>query len=60
MVNVLRHLADIFISPPKEGVLLIFIALKNQTPSAGFEPTNPWCNDTHANHYTTEDYELET
>jgi len=35
----LRHGTDGFISPPKEGVLKIFFALKNPTPSAGFEPT---------------------
>jgi hypothetical protein len=29
-----------FTSPPKEGVLRIFFALKNPTASAGFEPAN--------------------
>jgi hypothetical protein len=29
-----------FTSPPKEGVLRIFFALKNPTVSAGFEPAN--------------------
>jgi hypothetical protein len=32
--------ADGFHSPPKEGVLQIFIALGNPSPSAGFEPEN--------------------
>jgi hypothetical protein len=27
-------------SPPKEGVLRIFIALKSPSPSAGFQPAN--------------------
>jgi hypothetical protein len=34
----LRHGTDGFTSPPKEGVLKIFFALKNPTASAGFEP----------------------
>jgi hypothetical protein len=29
-----------FTSPPKEGVLTIFFALKNPTASAGFKPAN--------------------
>jgi hypothetical protein len=36
----LRHGTDGFTSPPKEGVLRIFFALKNPTASAGFEPAN--------------------
>jgi hypothetical protein len=35
-----RYLADGFTSPLKEGVLRIFIVLKNSSPSAGFEPVN--------------------
>jgi len=35
----LRHGADGFNSPPKEGVLSIFRP-KNPTASAGFEPAN--------------------
>jgi len=35
-----RHGTDGFTSPPKEGVLRIFFALKNPTASAGFEPAN--------------------
>jgi hypothetical protein len=41
--------------PPKEGALGIFIALKNQSHSAGFEPANLGSNGKHANHYITED-----
>ena len=36
----LLHGTDGFASPPKEGVLRIFFALKNLTASAGFEPAN--------------------
>jgi hypothetical protein len=36
----LRHGTDSLTSPPKEGVLRIFFALKNPTASAGFEPAN--------------------
>ena len=36
----LRHGNDGFTSPPKEGLLRIFFALKNPTASAGFEPAN--------------------
>ena len=36
----LRHGTDGFTSPPKEGVLRIFFALKNPTASAGFELAN--------------------
>jgi hypothetical protein len=36
--SVLRHGADGFISSPMEGVLWIFIVLKNLLPSNGFEP----------------------
>jgi hypothetical protein len=36
----LRHETDGFTSPPKEGVLRIFFALKNPTASAEFEPAN--------------------
>jgi hypothetical protein len=35
--------------PPKEVVLLIFIALKNPSSSAGFEPANLEYNGKHAN-----------
>ena len=36
----LRHETNDFTSPPKEGELRIFFALKNPTPSVGFEPAN--------------------
>jgi hypothetical protein len=41
--------------PPKEGVTRIFVALRNPSPSAGFEPANLGSDGKHANHYTTED-----
>ena len=44
----LQHGTDGFISPPKEGVLRIFFALKNSTVSAGFEPVNFGTKDQHA------------
>jgi hypothetical protein len=46
MVSVLAigHGADSFTSPPKEGMLRIFVALKNPSPSAGFDPANPGSN----------------
>jgi hypothetical protein len=50
----LGHGADGFTSLPKERVLLIFIALKNQLPSAAFEPANVGFNGKHANHLSIE------
>jgi len=44
----LRHETDGFTSPPKEGVLRIFFALKNPTASAGFEPANLGTKGQHA------------
>ena len=44
----LRHGTDGFISPPKEGVLRIFFALKIPTSSAGFEPANLGTKGQHA------------
>ena len=44
----LRHGTNGFTSPPKEGVLMIFIALKNPTASAGFEPANLGTKGQHA------------
>jgi hypothetical protein len=44
----LRHGADGLTSPPKEGVLRIFFALKNLTASAGFEPANLGTKGQHA------------
>jgi hypothetical protein len=46
----LYHGADGFTSPPKEGVLRIFVAVKNQLPSDGFEPVNIGPHVKHANH----------
>jgi hypothetical protein len=53
--NILLHGADGFTSPPKEGVLQIFITHKNPSLSAGFEPVNLGSNGKNDNHYTTED-----
>jgi hypothetical protein len=49
----LRHGADSFTSPPKEGMRWIFCP-KNPTASAGFEPKIMGTRDQHANHLTTE------
>jgi hypothetical protein len=38
--KILRHGTDGFTSSPKEGVLRIFIGLKNLSSSAGFEPAS--------------------
>jgi hypothetical protein len=54
-LRILRHGADGFISRRKEGVLRIFIALKNPSHSAGYEPANVWSNVKHTHCYTTED-----
>jgi hypothetical protein len=45
--------ANGFTSPPKEGMLQIFITLKNLLPSARIEPANFGSNGKHASHYTT-------
>jgi hypothetical protein len=52
--KILRHGADSFTSLSKEVVLRIFIAVKNPSSSAGYEPTNLGSNGKHANHETTE------
>jgi hypothetical protein len=44
----LRHGTDGFTSPPKEGMLRIFFALKSPTASAGFEPANLGTKGQHA------------
>jgi hypothetical protein len=44
-----------FTSPPKEGVLRIFIALKNPSSLQGLNPTNTGSGDKHTDHYTTEE-----
>jgi hypothetical protein len=51
--------ADVFTSPLKEGVLRIFVALKNLSPSAGIEHTNLGSNGKHINRYTTEDDKIQ-
>jgi hypothetical protein len=56
----LRQGVDGFSSPSKEGVMRIFVALKNLSPSAGFEPANLGSSWKHANHYTTEDENIHT
>jgi hypothetical protein len=54
--KILRHGAEGFTSPPKEGVLGIVIALKSPSPSTAPEPANLGSNGKHANHYTTVNY----
>ena len=44
----LRHGTDGFTSPPNEGVLRIFFALKIPTASAVFEPANLGTKGQHA------------
>ena len=44
----LRHVADSFTSPPKEGVLRIFFRPKNPRASAGCEPANLCTKGQHA------------
>ena len=44
----LRHGTNGFTSIPKEGVLMIFFALKNPRASAGFEPANLGIKGQHA------------
>jgi hypothetical protein len=53
--KILRPGADVFTSPPKEGVQRIFIAIKNLSLSAASEPANLGSNGKHVIHYTTED-----
>jgi hypothetical protein len=43
-----------FTSIREEGVLRIFIALKNPSPLPGFEPANFGFSGQHTNQYTTE------
>jgi hypothetical protein len=52
--KILRHGTEGFSSPPKEGVLLIFVAVKSPTSSAGFEPENLGSKGKHPNHKITE------
>jgi hypothetical protein len=53
--KILQHGADGFTSRPKKVMLRIFIALKNTSLSAGFEPLYPGSNGKHDNLYTTND-----
>jgi hypothetical protein len=56
--KIFRHRADGFTSPPKEVTVQIFIALKNPSSLAGFEPTNLGYSGKNNSHYTTEaDYQ---
>jgi hypothetical protein len=48
--EILRNGTSGFTSPPKEGVLRIFMALKSPSPSVGFEPANLGSSGKHANH----------
>jgi hypothetical protein len=50
--QILRHAASGFTSPPKEGVLRIFITLKNLSPFAEFQPANVVSSGNYDNHYT--------
>jgi hypothetical protein len=43
-----------FTYPLKEGVLRIFIALRDPSPPAGIEPANLGSIGRHTSHYTTE------
>jgi hypothetical protein len=52
--KILRHGTSGFTSHPKEGVLRIFIALKNTSPRQDFEPTILGYSGKHTNHFTTE------
>jgi hypothetical protein len=51
--KILQHGADGFTSPPKKGLLRIFIAL-NPSSSAGIETANLGSNGKHASHCTKE------
>jgi hypothetical protein len=48
--KILRYGADSFTSLLKEVVLRIFIAFKNPSSSAGFEPDNLGSNGKHVNY----------
>jgi hypothetical protein len=49
----LRHGTSGFISHPKEGVMRIFIAIKNLSPWPGLNPATFESSGKHTNHYTT-------
>jgi hypothetical protein len=46
-INLTTRGGSDFTSPQEEGVVQIFIALKNPSPLPGFEPTNLGSNDNH-------------
>jgi hypothetical protein len=48
--KIIRHVADGFSSPLKEGVLWIYITLKNPSLLARTEPANLGSNGKHADH----------
>jgi hypothetical protein len=52
--KILRHGTSGFTFHPKEGTLLIVIAIKKSIASAGFEPATPGSSGRHTMHYTTE------
>jgi hypothetical protein len=52
--QILRHWAKCFTSPPKKGVLLVFIAFEKSIASVGLESANLGSNGKHANPYTTD------
>jgi hypothetical protein len=51
--NISRHGTSSFTSHPKEGVLRIFIALKNPLPWLGSNPQPLRSSGKYTNHYTT-------
>jgi hypothetical protein len=53
--KILQHGTDSFASPFKEVLLMIFIALKNPSLSAGIEPANLGSNGKHSSHCFTKD-----
>jgi hypothetical protein len=52
--KILRHGADGFTSPSKEGMLRILSPPENPSTSTGIKPANIGFNDNHASHYATE------
>jgi hypothetical protein len=52
--KIVRHGTYGFTSHPKEGVLRIYIPIKNPLPRWGFESATLGCSSTDTNHYTTE------
>jgi hypothetical protein len=52
--KILKHGVNGFTSSSTEGMLRIFIALKNPSPSNGIENTKLGSKGKHVSHYTTE------